>query len=86
MGQNLKSQRMYRTAEIYLFDFFSFRNEFLEKSRYAKIAYHVAATMETVNLNEITNDQALAHLVNLRLFIFLSCIVLKSFLLVNFQW
>ena len=41
-----------------------FRNDFLEKSRYAKIAYHVAATMETVSLNEITSDQALAHLVN----------------------
>ncbi|CAF3716681.1 unnamed protein product [Rotaria sp. Silwood1] len=37
-------------------------NDFLENSRYAKIAYHVAATMETVNLNEIMNDQALAHL------------------------
>ncbi|CAF0917597.1 unnamed protein product [Adineta ricciae] len=37
-------------------------NDFLENSRYAKIAYHVAATMETVSLNEITSDQALAHL------------------------
>ncbi|CAF0957449.1 unnamed protein product [Rotaria sordida] len=37
-------------------------NDFLENSRYAKIAYHVAATMETVNLNEIMNDQALSHL------------------------
>ncbi|CAF0715412.1 unnamed protein product [Adineta steineri] len=37
-------------------------NDFLENSRYAKIAFHVATTMETVNLNDITNDQALAHL------------------------
>ncbi|CAF2588939.1 unnamed protein product [Rotaria sp. Silwood2] len=37
-------------------------NDFLENSRYAKIAYHVASTMETVNLNEIMNDQALAPL------------------------
>jgi hypothetical protein len=38
-------------------------NDFLENSRYAKIAYHVATTMETVNLNEISKDQALGHLV-----------------------
>jgi hypothetical protein len=47
-----------------------FRNDFLENSRYAKIAFHVATTMETVNLNEITNDQPLAHLVNLHSFVF----------------
>ncbi|CAF2005291.1 unnamed protein product [Rotaria magnacalcarata] len=37
-------------------------NDFLENSRYGKIAYHVAKTMETVNLNDLMNDQALAHL------------------------
>ncbi|CAF3343356.1 unnamed protein product [Rotaria socialis] len=37
-------------------------NDFLENSRYGKIAYHVATTMETVNLNDLMNDQALAHL------------------------
>ena len=42
----------------FLILFFFYRNDFLENSRYAKIAYHVATTMETVNLNEITNDQA----------------------------
>lgn len=41
-----------------------FSNEFLENSRYAKIASHVATTMETVNLNETSKDQALGHLVN----------------------
>jgi hypothetical protein len=39
------------------------RNEFLEKSRYAKIAYHVATTMETINLNEITPNSSLTPLV-----------------------
>ncbi|CAF4328492.1 unnamed protein product, partial [Rotaria magnacalcarata] len=34
-------------------------NDFLENSRYGKIAYHVAKTMETVNLNDLMNDQAL---------------------------
>jgi hypothetical protein len=47
---------------IFIFAFF--RNDFLENSRYAKIAYQVATTMETVNLNEITTSQALAHFVN----------------------
>ncbi|CAF3453023.1 unnamed protein product [Rotaria sp. Silwood1] len=37
-------------------------NDFLENSRYAKIAYHVATTMEIVNINEISNDQTLSHL------------------------
>ncbi|CAF3709710.1 unnamed protein product [Rotaria sordida] len=37
-------------------------NDFLENSRYAKFAYHVATTMETVNINEISNDHALSHL------------------------
>ncbi|CAF1289006.1 unnamed protein product [Adineta steineri] len=37
-------------------------NDFLENSRYAKIAYHVATTMETVNINEISNNQSLTHL------------------------
>jgi GAF domain-containing protein len=41
----------------------NFRNDFLENSRYAKIAFHVATTMETVNINEISNNQSLAHLV-----------------------
>ena len=40
------------------------RNEFLEKSRYAKIAYHVATTLETVHLNEITPNSSLAPLVS----------------------
>ncbi|UJR20580.1 hypothetical protein I4U23_023705 [Adineta vaga] len=37
-------------------------NDFLEHSRYAKIAYHVATTMETVIINEISNNLSLAHL------------------------
>ncbi|CAF3343151.1 unnamed protein product [Rotaria socialis] len=37
-------------------------NDFLENSRYAKIAHHVATTMQTVNINEISNDQTLSHL------------------------
>jgi hypothetical protein len=45
-------------------------NDFLENSRYAKIAYHVATTMETVNLNEINQDQTLSHLVNLHFLLF----------------
>ena len=40
-----------------------FRNDFLENSRYARIARHVASTMETVNINEIDNGQALSPLV-----------------------
>ncbi len=68
--------------KIIIYLIFDFRNDFLENSRYAKIAFHVATTMETVNLNEITNDQALAHLVNLHLFVFQD----HFFLLVNLQW
>lgn len=45
-------------------NFIRLRNDFLEKSRYAKIAHHTAATMETINLNELTADHSLAHLVN----------------------
>jgi len=49
---------------FFLLKYFCFcRNDFLENSRYAKIAYHVATTMETVNLNEMTKDQALSYLV-----------------------
>ena len=58
-----------------------FRNEFLEKSRFAKIAHHVAVTMETVNLNEMTHDQPLAHLVNLFFMRNVSC----SSVVVEFQ-
>ncbi|CAF0882535.1 unnamed protein product [Adineta ricciae] len=37
-------------------------NDFLENSRYAKIAFHVAKTTETVIINDIANNQSLAHL------------------------
>ena len=40
-----------------------FSADFLENSRYAKIAYHVAKTMETVNINELTTHPVLTHLV-----------------------
>jgi len=42
------------------------RNDFLEHSRYAKIAYHVALTMETVNLNEMSKEHELYNLVRIR--------------------
>lgn len=42
------------------------RNDFLEHSRYAKIAYHVASTMETVNLNEMSKEHELYNLVRIR--------------------
>jgi len=64
-----------------------FRNDFLENSRYAKIAYHVVATMETVNINEITNDQALAHLVKIIYsFFFYNFSSVFSFDIVNINW
>ena len=53
----------YRTMLTRTLFLCSLRNDFLDNSRYAKIAYHVATTMETVNLNEMTLDQPLAHLV-----------------------
>jgi hypothetical protein len=57
------------------------RNDFLEHSRYAKIAYHVATTMETVNLNEISKDQALAHLVyylSIKIFFLITLLILVN--------